>query len=545
MIEVKMMSSFQEEKSERYQFPLDDQKEVRFDRFFFIKVLLIITAVIGFYQVPWTYFSDGTGFTGRVLDDPKPTENVVEKLYFGPPMIFSYILDIMVALLILWLLIRLLTRHEVMRTRDEVLQFLQESDRLGLIIATAPFILSTLGTILSWYQYMTYLGTIHLDILLWISIFSTLQGLVTFFAVYLTWEALVMNQLIKDFQLTYLPRYHGLPYRWKIVLIAFIIPMMTIIIILFPGYYLRHVIGLSVSRTDDLILTYYGLLTGMITILIEIPIVYNFISVNERMKRVFDLLNARSPIKDVFSPEDRPKSLLKQMIIRSADENALIVSAFNQFVNSIEEMTKNMLDSARKTETFFEEVVGTINEIVTSSASIVGSMEETSAGTQRMSDLAVQLEERLINVETELANLMKESLGIKKQITTLLSRLQILALNVTIETSRLGEHAKSLDPLSREMRRITNDMKMLNDTLIDTIDRRISEVRTMFSETIDAYRDITELSQDISANAQEVTATIEEETALLRDVNDRVEELTGMLKSLSRQIEGYASHDII
>ncbi len=170
--------------------PFMEKKLVGVDKNQIIKLLLLTGGINILYQVPWTFFSDGTGFTARVLKDPNPTQDVVSKLYFGGPMLLSYLLVIVAIIVIISMTWYLITKRKNLTIEEELLRTLKDLNILALISALTPLALTTFATIMSWLQYMLYLNSVDLIILIWIGVFAFFQGAVLFFVIYLTWQFL-------------------------------------------------------------------------------------------------------------------------------------------------------------------------------------------------------------------------------------------------------------------------------------------------------------------------------------------------------------------
>ncbi len=513
------------------------------DRRLLIRGLLVVMLVYAVYQLPWTYFSDGTGFVSRVLEDPNPDQDVLKKLYIGVPMFISYAFDIIGTAVILFLLWQAYRQGKTFRQRlgsadvdstSVITQLLGRLHLIGIVNSINAIFLTSISTILSWLQYMLYLGEIRVDILLWISSFALMQGAILSLVVYFTWEAFVVDPHIRRYNLIKFHKKIGLSYGMKIITFAFVVPFLTVLVIAFPGYFLRHVLSLSVSANDDLLLTQFSILTGVITILIELPFVINIIRINQKMIRVFEGLK---PNDDHFLEEKQ--AFLKIMSVQSDDENAFLISLFNEFILDLSSKSASLLSSTKKSEEFFKFIAESLHELNETSNSITQSMENVNDASQEQARLLQDLEDQLEVLGKLYRDVLRQSKVFRQKILQVTSKLQVLSLNVSIESGRAGKDVVGLDPLSREINQLSKETRSLNESLLRLIDEKMEEIQAKLEEIINRSNSLAHLGQNMVANAEEVTAMVEEEAATIREINERTIELKDLLEQTTKKFQAF------
>lgn len=266
--------------------------------------------------------------------------------------------------------------------------------------------------------------------------------------------------------------------------------------------------------------------------------------------------------------------LTKRISIKSKDELGRTSEAFNNFMDKLSNMIKNIRENSNKVSTYAEllnkgsaqtseeiikinelvnklssdssNISNSLNEITINSETMAHASEDSTADVQEISsfiekinnntlesgNLALSTKNKIGTIETISANTMilseqlgKETEEIKKIIDTIQSisnQTNILALNASIEAARAGEYGKGFVIVADEIRKLADNNNESSKTIVNII----TNINNMIKETIAANQEVGNGIKDGNNLVEQVYNQIQGIIEDVKNINHKIHNIT-------------------
>ncbi len=422
---------------------------------------------------------------------------------------------------------------------DEILFTAKKYGKHATLIYFSSWILFGFAEI---FQYSSNTG-ITLDFNQIFTIMSSLfvYAILVAISAYLWWDYLGIDWIISMRKGTTLSVPIGLSFRWKLIIIAYLIPLCatyffsqlitTRILLqnnLFQQNSTKNLINIQLTIYISIILTWVPIL------IITLPILWREIQNVHSIKKSFERLKIQD--QDEFS--------LMMLPVTTASDFGEIVSDYNRFITQLHARVLFSLESVHQLESFFNDLNEQIDQLVNAQEDIARSMEVTTNGVQHQSETLQEMTFLLNNVQNTFARLFQLASKVGEDISRLTIQIRIISLNARIEAARGGggqdEHGATITFIAQRITQLSQEVKKLQDRLQEEFNLRLQEFSDRLKEVINKINDVQEIARESAANSEEVSAAVEEATATLHTTRDEAKSLAEQVTMLTRKLEMYS-----
>ncbi len=269
--------------------------------------------------------------------------------------------------------------------------------------------------------------------------------------------------------------------------------------------------------------------------------------------------------------------LTKRIKDRSGTETQDLAEWFNQFVERVHSIIKDVARNSSQVSTASENLVGlagnlssTSNTMTAKSQTVASSAEEMSAN---MNTVAAAMEEFAVNIGTVAASSEEMSatiteisantgrakqitgqavdaagqalrrvndLGAAAQdigkvtetITAISSQTNLLALNATIEAARAGEAGRGFAVVANEIK----ELALQTAKATEEIRGRIQGIQQTTGLTVSEIGQISHVINDVDAIVATIAAAVEEQSVTTRDIADNVGQASSGVQEVNQNV---------
>ncbi len=269
--------------------------------------------------------------------------------------------------------------------------------------------------------------------------------------------------------------------------------------------------------------------------------------------------------------------LTKRITDRSGTETQDLAEWFNQFVERVHSIIKDVARNSSQVSTASENLVGlagnlssTSNTMTAKSQTVASSAEEMSAN---MNTVAAAMEEFAVNIGTVAASSEEMSatiteisantgrakqitgqavdaagqalrrvndLGAAAQdigkvtetITAISSQTNLLALNATIEAARAGEAGRGFAVVANEIK----ELALQTAKATEEIRGRIQGIQQTTGLTVSEIGQISHVINDVDAIVATIAAAVEEQSVTTRDIADNVGQASSGVQEVNQNV---------
>ena len=325
-----------------------------------------------------------------------------------------------------------------------------------------------------------------------------------------------------------------------------------------------------------------GVVIGLI--LLSIALAYPVVSIGI-VKPVRTIITM---LKDIAEGEG---DLTKRIIDNSGDETEEMANWFNQFVEKVQNIIKDVADNAGTLLNSSHSLTATSQQMAANAAhtsdtanSVAAASEEMSAN---MQSVAAAMEEASTNVSMvatateemsstineiaentekasnitasavnktdsassqvgELGRAAREIGKVVETITEISSQVDLLALNATIEAARAGDAGKGFAVVAGEIKELARQTAEASGE----IKKRVEGIQTNTEGTVNEINDISEVVNEINTIVSTIAAAVEEQSATTREIVSNVSQASVGLSEVnenvaqSSQVSGEIARDI-
>ncbi len=390
------------------------------------------------------------------------------------------------------------------------------------------------------FQYQLSTGTsLHVTQSLMVVVTYTIFGVLVAISAYLSWEHFGIDWIISLRHDTSLGIPVGMSFRWKLILIMYVIPIAATLLI--AQLVTANIVGLglTLSTVDVDSLNEVRIVNVMAIVVIWVPIIITTIPILwSEIQNVNKLAKSFETLK--FQRQD--DFTLTILPITTTSDFGKIVSDYNQFITQLHARILFSLDSAHQLESFFNDLNEQIEQLVRAQEDIAKSMELTTSGVQHQSETLQEMTSVLSDVRRTFALLHDHASQISQNIARLTTQIQIVSLNARIEAARgEGGNVATITFIARRITQLSQEVKQLQEQLQEQFRMRLHEFGQKFEEVIERINKVQEVAQDNAASSEEVSASVEEATATLHTTREEARNLSEQLSHLIRELQLYST----
>jgi methyl-accepting chemotaxis protein len=262
-------------------------------------------------------------------------------------------------------------------------------------------------------------------------------------------------------------------------------------------------------------------------------------------------------LKDIATGDG---DLTKRLNIKSKDEIGSLASWFNQFVENLQSIIKDLATNTDEMESSASDlsqisnhmsagsqktsdkangvaeasdqmranmnsVAAAMEQAATNLGMVVTSVEEmtttireiaqTSDNAKGKTDNAVQLSNETSSQVNQLGNSAQEIGSVIETITDISEQVNLLALNATIEAARAGEAGKGFAVVANEIKELA---KQTSDSTSE-IKGRVSDIQNSTYDTVTRINDIVEAFGEVYELVGTIATAIEEQSVTTREIS--------------------------
>jgi len=311
-----------------------------------------------------------------------------------------------------------------------------------------------------------------------------------------------------------------------------------------------------------------------VVLILNFTIVYCLKSIAIRpIRRVIEGL------KDMAQGEG---DLTRRLTIKSMDEIGSLASWFNLFVEKLQGIVKDIIQTAETLGVSSKELnilAGTMSDGITelsqNSTNVSGAASQM---TQNMNSISAAMEQASVNVNmvtaaaeemtstiSEIARnssqanhateqaviqvnnatikvdeLGKDAMGISEVtevITEISEQINLLALNATIEAARAGEAGKGFSVVANEIKELA---RQTAEATLD-IKKKITGIQGSTKETIYGIKQISSVITDIDGIVSTIAASIEEQSATTKEIANNVVQVSQGIQEVNVNVNHSSS----
>ncbi len=513
----------------------------------YLRFILIQIGIPLLYAIPWIYLTESLNFIGKVLGDPNPLENAIEKSFLGGPFLLSIIIAIIVDTVAIMYLIKTEQLKKEANKPETFRIFIQKLRNVGFYGSLAFSFATLITNFAIWVNYSLYLGNVDSNLLIWAFFDQFLQSLVIIVIINMVWDHYVVDAYVSHAKTLGLTRIHGIPYRWKILILVYVLPLLTLILASAPQDLLELILQKQLTQEQLSIFYIFAVILLIITGIIEAPIVFGLIRQNSRLMNLFKDLAVESTTNN--KPSNTTKNpatpVLKEIYLRSADEFGLTLTYYNHFIEKIRFLAGKTSEGAQQAVTFFDQIAESLKELASMSQDIASTVGQVTDSSQRQADYLQDLSTLVEETRNLFVSLVEQANQVGKELGAITSQIRVVSLNASIEAARAGEQGKGFAVVAQTIRELNRQSQELYDSLQNVLKERLNEIIQKFSVITKSTEEVASIGEENAASAEEVSASIEEETAIIQELNERAKMVKESLNEAKERIEQYKYIDVL
>ena len=297
-----------------------------------------------------------------------------------------------------------------------------------------------------------------------------------------------------------------------------------------------------------------GVIIGLL--LLAIAVTYPIVSIGI-VKPIRTII---SMLKDIAEGEG---DLTKRIIDNSGDETEEMANWFNQFVEKVQNIikdvatnagtlydsshsltgiSKQMATNAVHTSDTANSVAAASEEMSANMQSVAAAMEEAStnvsmvaAATEEMSSTINEIAENTEKARNITASAVSKTVSASSQvgelgraareigkvvetITEISSQVDLLALNATIEAARAGDAGKGFAVVAGEIKELARQTAAASEE----IKKRVEGIQSTTQGTVGEINDVSEVVNEINTIVATIASAVEEQSATTREIVSNV-----------------------
>ncbi len=311
-----------------------------------------------------------------------------------------------------------------------------------------------------------------------------------------------------------------------------------------------------------------GVIIGLI--LLSIALTYPIVSLGI-VKPIRTII---AMLKDIAEGEG---DLTKRIVDNSGDETEEMASWFNQFVEKVQNIIKDVAKNAGTLYSSSQSLTGISRQMATNAAhtsdtansvaaaseemsanmhSVAAAMEEAStnvsmvaAATEEMSSTINEIAENTEKARDitasavtktnsassqvgELGRAAREIGNVVETITEISSQVDLLALNATIEAARAGDAGKGFAVVAGEIKELARQTAEASGE----IKKRVEGIQTNTTGTVNEINDVSEVVNEINAIVATIASAVEEQSATTREIVSNVSQASVGLSEVNENV---------
>lgn len=291
-----------------------------------------------------------------------------------------------------------------------------------------------------------------------------------------------------------------------------------------------------------------------------------------------------SMLKDIAEGEG---DLTKRIVDKSGTETQDLAEWFNQFVNRVHSIIKDVASNSREVSVASDSLLGLAGSLSNSSAVMTGKINTVAASTEEMSsnmtNVAAAMEEFSVNIGTvathseemsatiteistntgkakhitgqavaaagkasvqvnELGSAAQDIGKVTETISAISSQTNLLALNATIEAARAGEAGRGFAVVANEIKELAQQTARATEE----IRGKIQGIQQTTGQTVLEIGQISSVIHDVDSIVGSIAAAVEEQSVTTREIADNVGQASQGVQQVSENVSQADSvtHDI-
>jgi methyl-accepting chemotaxis protein len=325
-----------------------------------------------------------------------------------------------------------------------------------------------------------------------------------------------------------------------------------------------------------------GVIIGLI--LLSMALAYPIVSVGI-VKPVRTIITM---LKDIAEGEG---DLTKRIIDNSGDETEEMANWFNQFVEKVQNIIKDVADNAgtllnsshslsktseqmaanaahtsdtansvaaaseemsanmQSVAAAMEEASTNVSMVATATEEMSSTINEIAENTEKASNITASAVSKTVSASSqvdELGRAAREIGKVVETITEISSQVDLLALNATIEAARAGDAGKGFAVVAGEIKELARQTAEASGE----IKKRVEGIQNNTEGTVNEINDISEVVNEINTIVATIAAAVEEQSATTREIVSNVTQASVGLSEVnenvaqSSQVSGEIARDI-
>jgi methyl-accepting chemotaxis protein len=311
-----------------------------------------------------------------------------------------------------------------------------------------------------------------------------------------------------------------------------------------------------------------GVIIGLI--LLSIALTYPIVSLGI-VKPIRTII---AMLKDIAEGEG---DLTKRIVDNSGDETEEMASWFNQFVQKVQDIIKDVAENAGTLYSSSQSLTAISKQMATNAAHTSDTANSVSAASEEMSanmhSVAAAMEEASTNVSMvaaateemsstineiaentekarditasavtktnsassqvgELGRAAREIGNVVETITEISSQVDLLALNATIEAARAGDAGKGFAVVAGEIKELARQTAEASGE----IKKRVEGIQTNTTGTVNEINDVSEVVNEINAIVATIASAVEEQSATTREIVSNVSQASVGLSEVNENV---------
>ncbi|MBI9019338.1 MAG: methyl-accepting chemotaxis protein [Phycisphaerae bacterium] len=208
----------------------------------------------------------------------------------------------------------------------------------------------------------------------------------------------------------------------------------------------------------------------------------------------------------------------------------------NSVASAAEEMSINMASMATSTEQMsanIRTVSAAVEEMTSSVGEIAQNAEQAASVADQASVLATTSNEKIDQL-----GLAADEIGkVIEVIQDIAEQTNLLALNATIEAARAGDAGKGFAVVANEVKELAKQTAEATDN----ISKRIGAIQSTTAESVESIGKISKVIKQVNDVSRSIAAAVEEQSATTREIAESVDRVANVSETVSKSISESAS----